>query len=256
AYVVVWAGWWPPGLSESAPPASLPITIAIFGLLVHLISFIPVIRQITCLADPYFVTDDRAELEIGGFGARDVTERRFASSLIVALVVINQLQVGINIRLSFFNRDWFNAIQSKDSAAFWSLLFGVFCFWAAISVVTSLVEYYTESVLKIRWRRWMTERYYGLWLADCSLSRAALVGQAADNPDQRIAEDIHNFLNSTYAYSISLLSTVSTLVSFSIILWTIPVDFTIPGTEIIVPGLPFWVALIISLIASAFRTRS
>src|SRR5437870_3051425 len=175
------------------------------------------------------------------FGAHHVTERRFASLLIVALVVINQLQVAINIRLSFFNRDWFNAIQNKDSAAFWSLLFGVFCFWAAIAVVSGLVEYYTESVLKIRWRRWMTERYYGVWLDDGNLYRAALVGQAADNPDQRIAEDVRNFLNSTYAYSISLLSTVTTLVSFSIILWTIPVDFTIPGTEIAVAGLPFWV---------------
>jgi putative ATP-binding cassette transporter len=250
AYVAVRAGWWPPIFAESAPPASLPTTVAIFGLLVHLISFIPVLRQITRLADPYFVTNDQGNLQIGGFGARHVTERRLASSLIVALVVINQLQVAINIRLSFFNRDWFNAIQNKDSAAFWSLLFGVFCFWAAIAVVSGLVEYYTESVLKIRWRRWMTARYYGLWLDDGSLYRATLIGQAADNPDQRIAEDVRNFLNSTYAFSISLLSTVSTLVSFSIILWTIPVDFTIPGTEIVVPGLPFWVALVFSLVGT------
>ena len=250
AYVAVQAGWWPPSFSEAAPPASLATTVAIFGLLVHLISFIPVIRQITRLADPYFVTNERGDLEIGGFGARQVTERRFACALIVALVVINQLQVAINIRLSFFNRDWFNAIQNKDSAAFWSLLFGVFCFWAAIAVVSNLVEYYTESVLKIRWRRWMTERYYGLWLDEGSLYRAALVGQAADNPDQRIAEDVRNFLNSTYAFSISLLSTVSTLVSFSIILWTIPVDFTVPGTEISLPGLPFWVALVYSVVGT------
>src|SRR5438270_10041985 len=96
----------------------------------------------------------------------------------------------------------------------------------------------------------MTERYYGLWLDDGSPYRAALVGQAAVNPDQRIAEDVRNFLNSTYAYSISLLSTVTTLVSFSIILWTIPVDFTIPGTEIAVAGLPFWVALVFSLVGT------
>ena len=250
AYVAVQAGWWPPSFSEAAPPASLATTVAIFGLLVHLISFIPVIRQITRLADPYFVTNEQGKLEIGGFGTRQVTERRFACALIVALVVINQLQVAINIRLSFFNRDWFNAIQNKDSVAFWSLLFGVFCFWAAIAVVSNLVEYYTESVLKIRWRRWMTQRYYGLWLDDGSLYRAALVGQAADNPDQRIAEDVRNFLNSTYAFSISLLSTVSTLVSFSIILWTIPVDFTVPGTEISLPGLPFWVALVYSVVGT------
>jgi putative ATP-binding cassette transporter len=165
---------------------------------------IPVIRQITRLTDPYFVTNDRLDVEISGLGTRYVTERRFASLLIVALVLINQLQVGINVCLSFFNRDWFNAIQNKDLATFWSLLFGVFCFWAAIAVVSSLIEYYTESVLKIRWRRWMSERYYGLWLDDGRLYRAALVGHAADNPDQRIAEDVHNFLNSTYAYSISM----------------------------------------------------
>jgi vitamin B12/bleomycin/antimicrobial peptide transport system ATP-binding/permease protein len=255
AYVGVEVGWWPSSFSESTPPASLPVTIAIFGLLVHLISFIPVIRQITRLADPYFLTDDRGHLELRGFGIRQVTERRFANSLIVALVVINQLQVGINIRLSFFNRDWFNAIQNKDAASFWSLLFGVFCFWAAIAVASGLVEYYAESVLKIRWRRWMTERYYGLWLDDGSLYRASLLGQAADNPDQRIAEDVRNFLNSTYAYSISLLSTVSTLVSFSIILWTIPVDFTVPGTNITVPGLPFFAALVFSVVGTWLTHR-
>jgi putative ATP-binding cassette transporter len=250
AYVAVEAGWWPPSLAAAAPPASLPTTIAIFGLLVHLISFIPVIRQITRLADPYFETSDQKDLQIGGLGARHVTERRFASGLVVALVVINQFQVAINVRLSFFNRDWFNAIQNKDSAAFWSLLFGVFCFWAAIFVASSLVEYYAESVLKIRWRRWMSERYYGLWLDDGGLYRTALIGHAADNPDQRISEDVRNFINSTYAFSISLLSTVSTLVSFSIILWTIPADFTIPGTDITVPGLPFWVALVFSILGT------
>ena len=250
AYVLVRTSWWPLSLSEAAPPASLPATLGIFGLLVHLISFIPVVRQITRLADPYFITNDRRDLQLGGLGAHHVTEGRLASSLIIALVVINQLQVAINIRLSFFNRDWFNAIQNKDSTAFWSLLFGVFCFWAAIAVVSGLIEYYAESVLKICWRRWMSERYYGLWLNDGGLYRAALIGQAADNPDQRIAEDVRNFLNSTYAFSISLLSTVSTLVSFSIILWTIPVDFTVPGTDLAVPGLPFWAALVFSVVGT------
>jgi putative ATP-binding cassette transporter len=254
AYGAVRAGWWPANLSEAAPPASLPTTVAIFGLLVYLISFVPVIRQITRLADPYFMTNDRRDAQIG-FSMQQVTERRLGSLLVVVLVVINQLQVAINVRLSFFNRDWFNSIQSKDSAAFWSLLFGVFCFWAAIGVMTSLVEYYAESVLKIRWRRWMTERYCGLWLDDGSLFRTALAGQPADNPDQRIAEDIRNFLNSTYAFSISMLSTVTTLVSFSIILWTIPVDFTVPGTNITVPGLPFWVALAYSVIGTWLTHR-
>jgi putative ATP-binding cassette transporter len=102
----------------------------------------------------------------------------------------------------------------------------------------------------MRWRRWMTERYYCLWLDDGSLYRVALAGQAADNPDQRISEDVRNFLNSTYTFSIGILSTMSTLVSFSIILWTIPVDFTVLGTDVTVPGLPFWVALAYSVVGT------
>jgi len=255
AYGAVRVGWWPANLSEVAPPTSLPATVAIFGLLVYLISFVPVIRQITHLADPYFVTNDRRAAQISGFATYQVIERRWGSLLIVTLVLINQLQVAINVRLSYFSRDWFNSIQSKDSATFWSLLFGVFCFWAAIAVITSLIEYYAESVLKIRWRRWMTERYCGRWLDDGSLFRTSLAGQPADNPDQRIAEDVRNFLNSTYAFSISLLSTVTTLVSFSIILWTIPVDFTVPGTDITVPGLPFGVALAYSVVGTWLTHR-
>lgn len=250
AYVIVRVGWWPANLADAAPPASLPITVAMFALLVYLLSFVPVIRQITQLADPYFATDDRRDVQVAGFGRRRMTERHFAIALTVMLVVINQLQVAINVRLSFFNRDWFNALQNKDSAAFWSLLFGVFCFWAAIAVISALVEYYAEAVLKIGWRRWMTERYYGLWLDRGNMYRAALVGQAADNPDQRIAEDVRNFIDSSYAYSINVLSSVSSLVSFSIILWTIPADFTIPGTDISVPGLPFWIALAVSIIGT------
>ncbi len=61
AYVAARAGWWPSNFAEATPPASLPTTVAIFGLLVYLISFIPVIRQITRLADPYFVTNDRGD---------------------------------------------------------------------------------------------------------------------------------------------------------------------------------------------------
>ena len=75
AYVAAQEGWWPSSFSEAAPPASLAITVAIFGLLVHLISFIPVIRQITRLADPYFVTNDRGAVQIAGLGTRQVTER-------------------------------------------------------------------------------------------------------------------------------------------------------------------------------------
>ncbi len=171
-------------------------------------------------------------------------ESRLATIALVSLVLINQLQVAINVRLSFFNRDWFNAIQEKNAEQFWTLLFTVFLFWAAIYIVIAILEYVIQSGLTIRWRQWLTDNYVSEWLGEGTHYRMALSGDAADNPDQRIAVDIDRFIDQTYGFSITLIATVSSLVSFSIILWTISASFTIPGTELVIPGLLFWVALV------------
>jgi putative ATP-binding cassette transporter len=76
-----------------------------------------------------------------------------------------------------------------------------------------------------------------------------LAGGAADNPDQRIAEDVNRFINGAddgygiYSYSILLISTVSSLVSFSFVLWELSGNYPLPGTNIYVPGFLFWVVL-------------
>ncbi len=243
-------GLWPGALKDILPPVSLPATVATFGLIVAGIGRIPLIRSIMALADPYFETTQTGVLRTGLFGDITALERRIATAFVVMLVVINQAQVGISVRLSFFNRDFFNAIQTKNEAQFWNLLITVFLVWAMIAVASSLIEYFIEQVMKIRWRRFMTERYAGRWLSDGTHYRMGLIGMDADNPDQRIAEDTRSYINQTYGFSISLLSQVSVLVSFSIILLSIPADFAIPGTDIIVPGLPFWVALIYSVVGT------
>jgi vitamin B12/bleomycin/antimicrobial peptide transport system ATP-binding/permease protein len=243
-------GFWPEVLEALTIPFQLPLTVGLFGVLVYAVSFVPVVRTITGLADPYFAeTNDKAQtLPMLGF----VRERRLAWGLMIALVVINQLQVGISVRLSFFNRDWFNAIQNKDQATFWNLLLTVFLFWAMISVISNLIEYFLESTLKIRWRDYLTELYTKRWLGGGTHYRMGFSG-GTDNPDQRIAEDIKNFVGharttgNTYDFSISLISTLSNLVSFSIILWSIPAQIAIPGTDFIIPGLPFWVAIVYSV---------
>jgi vitamin B12/bleomycin/antimicrobial peptide transport system ATP-binding/permease protein len=246
-YLLAKNGFWPASLEAVAIPSELPLTVGLFGILVYTISFIPVVRTIAGLADPYFAeSNDKAQtLPLLGF----VGERRLAWGLVIALVVINQLQVGITVRLSYFNRDIFNALQNKDQAAFWSLFYTVFIIWAAIAVISNLVEYFLENTLKIRWRKYLTDIYAKKWLNKGNHYRMSF-GGGADNPDQRIAEDTKSYINNTYTFSISLISTISNLVSFSIILWTIPVALTIPGTDIVVPGLPFWVALSYSILCT------
>ena len=238
--------FWPAALADFVPPESLPITVGIFGIVVYAISFIPGIAKIMRIADRFFDDHDMTTIKIWPLSSITLTEQTLARTIIVALILINQGQVGISVRLSFFNRDWFNAIQEKDSATFWSLLYTVFLFWAVIYIAIAIFEYIIQSHLMIRWRRWLTSHYIGDWLNEGSHYRMALSGTGADNPDQRIAEDVDQFIGRTYSFSISLLAQVSSLVSFSIILWGISANFTIPGTEIAIPGFLFWVAVLYS----------
>ena len=236
--------FWPDVLSSAMPPLSLAASVAVFAILIYAISFIPVIKSVTIISDRYFDHAGTTQINVWPFKQANIDERLLATLMIIFLIVVNQAQVGISVRLSFFNRDWFNAIQNKDPAAFWSLLYTVFLFWAAIYIASAIIEYLVQSSLMIRWRRWLTDQYISSWLGDGTHYRMALIGQDADNPDQRIADDVGSFINRTYDFSISMLAQLSSLVSFSIILWQLSDQFTVPGTDIVVPGFLFWVALI------------
>lgn len=249
-FLVAQVGLWPQSLEDYVVPESLPLTVAIFGILVYAISFIPVVRAMTRIADRYFNTDDGTTARIWPFPAFGARERRVATGMVVMLVLINQAQVGMQLRLSFFSRDWFNAIQNKDEAAFWSQLFSVFLPWAFLFIATAVVEFVVTSTLIIRWRRWLTDFYVTHWLDRHTHYRMSLAGGAADNPDQRISEDISRFIDGgqvgygIYSFSILLISNLSSLVSFAILLWDLSANFTLPYTTIAVPGFLFWVALI------------
>jgi putative ATP-binding cassette transporter len=241
---------WPDTYIDYLPPQSLALTVAIFSISVYCISYIPVVRSMTCIADRYFETDARTQARIWPFPAFRSRERRLAVAMVVFLVLVNQAQVAITVRLSFFNRDWFNAIQEKNAHVFWELLFFVFTPWAFVYVASTVIEYIVQSTLIIRWRRWLTDFYVSRWLDGNTHYRMSLMGSDADNPDQRISEDINRFIDGgeqgygIYSYSILLISTLSSLVSFAIVLWTLSANYVLPGTDLKVPGFLFWVALV------------
>jgi len=245
--------FWPKFLDDARLPDTLPLTVSVFALLVFGLSHLPVVRALTRIADRFFVTDDTTSAGFGPIRFSSL-ERRLATGMVVFLVLINQAQVAIMVRLNFFNRDFFNAIQEKHSAEFWQLLLWVFTPWAFVYVASAVIEYVVMSFLVIRWRRWLTNFYITHWLNRHAHYRMNLIGGEADNPDQRIAEDVARFIDGggeggvygygVYNYSIMLISTLSSLVSFAILLWSLSANFTFPGTSFALPGLLFWVALI------------
>jgi vitamin B12/bleomycin/antimicrobial peptide transport system ATP-binding/permease protein len=247
-------GLWPADYEDYQPPLSLPMAVAIFSILVYLVAQIGVVRQITRIADRYFDATGPTEARIWPFRPFTATERRIAVAMVVFLVLINQAEVGVDLRMSFFYRDSYDALQKLDATAYWHQIMFVFTPWAFLYVGMRVIEIFVQSILVIRWRRWLTDHFVSRWLQSHTHYRVSLLAHQTDNPDQRIAEDVFRFINGgadgsntaygIYNFSILLISTVTTLVSFSILLWTMSAKFTLPGTDISVPGFLFWVALI------------
>jgi vitamin B12/bleomycin/antimicrobial peptide transport system ATP-binding/permease protein len=247
---------WPAAYTEYLPPDSLPLTVAVFSILVYLVAWAPVVRQMTRIADLYYNASELGQARVWPLAAITALERRIAVMMVIFLVLANQAEVGITVRLSFFNRDWFNAIQTKDADSFWHLLLYVFTPWAFIFVTIAVVEFVVQSMLVIRWRRWLTDHFVSRWLAGHAHYRMSLVGSETDNPDQRIAEDVNRFIDGgtegygIYSYSILLISTVSSLVSFAIVLWSLSGTYAVPGTDMHLPGFLFWIALIYAAVGT------
>jgi hypothetical protein len=120
------------------------------------------------LARPYFVSEDRWAGRI----------------LLGAIIAIELSTVAINVMLNQWNNRFYNALQERNWDNFvWELLF--FCALAAAFIVLAVYQLYLNQWLQIRWRRWLTAQYLDRWLANANHYRMQLLGDAADNPDQR-----------------------------------------------------------------------
>jgi putative ATP-binding cassette transporter len=180
-------------------------------------------------------------------------ERWAARGLLAVIVALSLGEVYINVLLNKWNNDFYNSLQTANKEAFYAALFK-FTYLAFSFIIVAVYKVYLNQMLRIKWRRWMTSHYLSDWLGKQNYYRLQLFGRATDNPDQRISEDIEQFIQMTLGLSLGLLSSVVTLFSFLFILWELsgPVDFDLFGTSIHIPGYMVWVALIYAIAGTCF----
>lgn len=171
--------------------------------------------------------------------------------LLAAVIVLELGGVFLTVLFNRWNNVFYNALQERNQAVFWYQL-GYFCVLATFWVALKVYQLYLNQWLQIRWRRWMTGRYLGGWLHDANHYRMQLLGDAADNPDQRIADDTQRFVEQTLGLGIGLLSSVVTLASFVFILWGLSNEAPLHlfGNDIAIPGYLVWGALIYALLGT------
>jgi putative ATP-binding cassette transporter len=172
--------------------------------------------------------------------------------LLAAVIAIELALVGLDVLLNQWNNRFYNALQDKNWDVFVREI-GVFTLLATCNVVLVVYQLYLNQWLQIRWRRWLTTRYLGEWLQGANHYRMQLQGDAADNPDQRITDDVKLFVDRTLNIGVGLLSSVVTLFSFVIILWGLSAaaPLHVSGHEFEIPGYLVWGALIYAIFGTA-----
>jgi putative ATP-binding cassette transporter len=163
------------------------------------------------------------------------------------------LQIGgvyANVLVADAQRDVVNAVGARDIASF-SRQIGILILAMLAAVVVPAYAEWVQQLLRVHWRRDLTNHYLGCWIGPQAYCQADLHRKQVDNPDVRIAEDVRDFVASALGLSLSLLAALLTLVSFADMLWNISAEWAIPieGRTRHIPGLLLWVALAVAIIS-------
>ena len=180
------------------------------------------------------------------------SEDRWAAwGLLLAVVLLTLGMVYLTVLLNQWNNTFYSALQDKDLVAFRGQLFRV-TWLIGIFIFLAVYQAYLNQMLEIRWRRWLNDRYLRAWLADGAYYRMQLVARETDNPDQRIAEDVHLLAAHTLGLFTGGLRAIVTLVTFVAILWGLSGTLTVPvGVfSITIPGSMVWVAVLYAIVGT------
>ena len=171
----------------------------------------------------------------------------------LALIVFMTLfGVRVNVLFSFWHNGFYTAMQNLDARAFWFMVL-VFVSLAGILVLHALLNTYLQQAFQIHWRVWLTNSLVERWLANQSYYRSEFVPESADNPDQRIQQDVESFINTSMRLSVGLLGAAVSLVAFSIILWNLSGSLVLLGFEI--PRAMIFIVYLYVIVATVFALK-
>ena len=167
-------------------------------------------------------------------------EKWKARGLLAFVISLNFAMVYLLVQLNEWYNTFYNALQNYEAESFWSLI-GEFSAIAFTYIVIAVYAVYLRQMLQIKWRTWMTNNYLSAWMGNQTYYR---LQDAADNPDQRISEDIGQFVNLSLGLIIGFLKQLTTLAAFGVVLWELSGSIEIAG--LIIPGYMFWFSFVYS----------
>jgi len=180
------------------------------------------------------------------------SEDRWAAwGLFFVVIILSLGMVHVSVLFNQWNNAFYSALQEKNSTVFLHRLLDL-SWLVGLTIFFAVYQLYLSQMLEIRWRRWLTERYLQAWLRDGAYYRMQLAAGETDNPDQRIAEDVHLLVSHTLALFIGGLRALVSLVAFVAILWALSGTLTVPvgWSSLTLPGYLVWVAILYAIVGT------
>jgi putative ATP-binding cassette transporter len=179
-------------------------------------------------------------------------DRRRAWLLTLAVLVLTMIQIAVQVRFNVWNRDFFNALENRDRAAFFGQLWTLLILVGA-AMVSAVAQLWAKQMLSLDWRRWLVHSLQERWLQGGLHYQLNFVPDAADNPDQRITENTRWATAMAVDLLVGLLGSILTLISFLGILWTLSGSLHVAfgASEFDIPGYMVWAALLYAVVGSA-----
>ena len=179
-------------------------------------------------------------------------EKKSARLYLAAIITLTIAAVYMTLLLNEWFNSFYSALQNYDSGAVYRGLLR-FTGLAFAHIAFAVYSYYLQQRLALRWRKWMTKNYLAKWTGQQMYYRLEMFSQGtADNPDQRISEDINLFTARTLSFMSGLLRSATTIICFIFVLWNLSeiLSFSAAGQEFHIYGYLVWTALAYSVLGT------
>ena len=187
--------------------------------------------------------------------ARDyISPRKNLQPLIFFLVILffNLFAVRLSVLFSNWYNAMYSALQEMKIDVFWQQML-IFSVLASIHIANVLFTYYLEKRFTINWWIWLNHQLLDKWVDKQAYYKTHFLKEKIDNPDQRIQQDINSFVNSSLGFATGVVSSVTSIVAFTIILWDLSGPMPVFGVE--VPRAMVFLVFAYVLITSVFAFK-
>lgn len=160
-----------------------------------------------------------------------------------ALTILVAVYSGLNLWLNKVNKAFYDALQNLDAPGFNQSVTLFFVVVGFLVVVVTVMRY-LEQALEIRWRKSMTDSLMKRWLDGHTFYRMER-DNLCDNPDQRISQDVAEYVKLMISLALGFLANLGTLLTMGWVLWKSagPMTYTYSGSSLTIPGYLFWLAI-------------